>query len=94
MKDENKTRAQLIEELTDLRRSQERAEHLNLALRTIRAVNQSIVNDIRLDVATNMLRLDMKFFDKRQTGELLSRLANDVALSQRSLSLLLRRGAE
>ena len=94
MKDENKTRAQLIEELTDLRRSQERAEHLNLALRTIRAVNQSIVNDIRLDVATNMLTLDMKFFDKRQTGELLSRLANDVALSQRSLSLLLRRGAE
>jgi len=54
----------------------------------IQWVTQSTVNDIRFDVASHMLRQDMKFFDRQRAGELLSRLSNDVAKTRLSLSMV------
>jgi ATP-binding cassette, subfamily B, bacterial MsbA len=54
----------------------------------IQWVSQSTVNDIRVDVASHLLRQDMKFFDRQRAGELLSRLSNDVAQTKKSLSLI------
>ncbi len=44
------------------------------------------VADIRIDVYTHLQELPLSFYAERRTGELVSRLTNDVALLQQSLT--------
>ena len=44
------------------------------------------VADIRIDVYTHLQELPLSFYAKRRTGELVSRLTNDVALLQQALT--------
>ena len=49
-------------------------------------VGEHAVADIRIDVYTHMQELPLSFYAERRTGELVSRLTNDVALLQQSIT--------
>ncbi|MGE7602146.1 ABC transporter ATP-binding protein [Peribacillus sp. NPDC097675] len=49
-------------------------------------VGQKAIMDIRNGLYDHIQKLDMKFFDKNRTGDLMSRLTNDVNLLQQLIS--------
>ncbi|MFF2587229.1 ABC transporter ATP-binding protein [Peribacillus butanolivorans] len=49
-------------------------------------VGQKAIMDLRNSMYEHIQRLDMKFFDKNRTGDLMSRLTNDVNLLQQLIS--------
>ena len=49
-------------------------------------VGEHAVADIRIDVYSHMQELPLSFYAERRTGELVSRLTNDVALLQQSIT--------
>ncbi|CEG31553.1 ABC transporter-like protein [Peribacillus simplex] len=49
-------------------------------------VGQKAIMDIRNSMYEHIQTLDMKFFDKNRTGDLMSRLTNDVNLLQQLIS--------
>jgi subfamily B ATP-binding cassette protein MsbA len=51
-------------------------------------VTQATINDIRCALSAHLLTLDMKFFDRRKAGEIMSRLSNDVNQTRKSLALI------
>jgi ABC transporter fused permease/ATP-binding protein len=57
-------------------------------------LGERVVADLRLDLQRHLLRMDLDFFHRHRTGELLSRLADDVSRLQdlvgQDLSMLLR----
>jgi subfamily B ATP-binding cassette protein MsbA len=52
-------------------------------------VTGRIVVDLRTDVANNLLGLSLDFYDKKKTGDLLTRMTFDVKVAQGSVELLL-----
>ena len=52
-------------------------------------VSERSMRDIRLALYSRMVRLPMTFFDKRRTGELISRITADVSLLQDTFSVTL-----
>lgn len=52
-------------------------------------VTGRIVVDLRAGVADNLLGLSLDFYDKKKTGDLLSRMTYDVKVAQGSVELLL-----
>ncbi|NVJ87196.1 MAG: ATP-binding cassette domain-containing protein [Algoriphagus sp.] len=52
-------------------------------------VSERSMRDIRMALYGRMLRLPMTFFDKRRTGELISRITSDVSLLQDAFSVTL-----
>lgn len=52
-------------------------------------VSERSMRDIRLELYSRMLKLPMTFFDKRRTGELISRITSDVSLLQDTFSVTL-----
>lgn len=52
-------------------------------------VSERSMRDIRLALYSRMVRLPMKFFDTRRTGELISRITSDVSLLQDTFSVTL-----
>lgn len=52
-------------------------------------VSEQSMRDIRLALYSRMVRLPMTFFDKRRTGELISRITADVSLLQDTFSVTL-----
>ena len=49
-------------------------------------VGEHAVADIRIDVYTHLQELPLSFYAERRTGELVSRVTNDVALLQQSIT--------
>ena len=49
-------------------------------------VSQRVMADFRTHVFSHLHRLSLKFFAKRRTGELISRLMNDVGVIQKLLT--------
>ena len=49
-------------------------------------LGQKVVVDLRNDVYQHLQSLSLSFFEKRKTGDLLSRITNDVNIIQRSLT--------
>jgi subfamily B ATP-binding cassette protein MsbA len=49
-------------------------------------VGEHAVADIRIDVYTHLQELPLSFYAERRTGELVSRLTNDVALLQQAIT--------
>ena len=49
-------------------------------------VGEGVVADLRTKLYTHLLRLPVKFFDNRKTGEITSRLTSDVAVVQAAVS--------
>ena len=47
-----------------------------------RYVGQRVVHDIRNDLYTHLSSKSMSFFDRHQTGDLMSRVTNDVNMIQ------------
>ncbi|RAI84822.1 ABC transporter ATP-binding protein [Algoriphagus yeomjeoni] len=52
-------------------------------------VSEKSMRDIRLALYSRMVRLPMTFFDKRRTGELISRITSDVSMLQDTFSVTL-----
>jgi len=52
-------------------------------------VSERSMRDIRLSLYSRMVRLPMTFFDKRRTGELISRITTDVSMLQDTFSVTL-----
>ena len=52
-------------------------------------VSERSMRDIRLALYSRMVNLPMTFFDKRRTGELISRITSDVSLLQDTFSVTL-----
>ncbi|MBN3584718.1 ATP-binding cassette domain-containing protein [Algoriphagus aestuarii] len=52
-------------------------------------VSERSMRDIRMSLYSRMVRLPMTFFDKRRTGELISRITADVSLLQDTFSVTL-----
>mgnify|MGYP003641776267 FL=1 len=52
-------------------------------------VSERSMRDIRLALYSRMVRLPMTFFDKRRTGELVSRITSDVSMLQDTFSVTL-----
>ncbi|MFB9210835.1 ABC transporter ATP-binding protein [Echinicola jeungdonensis] len=52
-------------------------------------VSERSMRDIRLSLYNRMVHLPMTFFDKRRTGELISRITSDVSLLQDTFSVTL-----
>lgn len=52
-------------------------------------VSERSMRDIRLALYSRMVRLPMTFFDKRRTGELISRITTDVSMLQDTFSVTL-----
>jgi len=55
---------------------------------TAKYVTQAVINDIRCALSAHLLTLDMRFFDRRKSGEIMSRLSNDVNSTRKSLALI------
>jgi subfamily B ATP-binding cassette protein MsbA len=53
-----------------------------------RYVTSRIIIDIRNNLCRHILGLSMNFFNKKKTGELMSRLTNDVSITQSALEYL------
>lgn len=56
---------------------------------TFALVSERSMRDIRQALYSKLLRLPMTFFDKRRTGELISRITSDVSLLQDTFSVTL-----
>ncbi len=52
-------------------------------------VSERSMRDIRLSLYNRLVHLPMTFFDKRRTGELISRITSDVSLLQDTFSVTL-----
>lgn len=52
-------------------------------------VTENAMAGIRTDLYQRMIRLPMTFFDKNRTGDLISRISNDVSILQDTLSVTL-----
>ena len=52
-------------------------------------VTGRIVVDLRTGIADNLLGLSMDFYDKKKTGEILSRMTYDVKVAQGSVEVVL-----
>ncbi len=52
-------------------------------------VGQRIIADVRIDLYAHLQRLSLGYYDKTSTGELMSRITNDVNLIQGSVSGLI-----
>ncbi|WP_332912527.1 ABC transporter transmembrane domain-containing protein [Algoriphagus boritolerans] len=52
-------------------------------------VSEQSMRDIRLQLYSRLVRLPMTFFDKRRTGELISRITADVSQLQDTFSTTL-----
>ena len=52
-------------------------------------VSEKSMRDIRLSLYSRLVNLPMSFFDKRRTGELISRITSDVSLLQDTFSVTL-----
>jgi ABC transporter fused permease/ATP-binding protein len=52
-------------------------------------VSERSMRDIRISLYSRMVQLPMTFFDKRRTGELISRITSDVSLLQDTFSVTL-----
>ena len=52
-------------------------------------VSESSMRDIRIALYSKLVHLPMTFFDKRRTGELISRITSDVSLLQDTFSVTL-----
>lgn len=53
---------------------------------TIKLAGQRAVQDIRNDLYGNTIRKDMAFFNKQATGELISRMSNDIGMMQEGMA--------
>ncbi len=53
---------------------------------TMTRIGQSIISDIQNRVLTHLLSLDLDYFHKRNSGDLLSRFTNDVSLMRNSVA--------
>ena len=53
---------------------------------SIKLAGQKAVQDIRNDMYSNNVRLDMAFFHKKSTGELMSHLTNDIGAMQEGIA--------
>jgi ATP-binding cassette, subfamily B, bacterial MsbA len=49
---------------------------------TIKLAGQKAIQDIRNDLYSNTIRKDMAFYNKQATGELMSRMTNDIGMMQ------------
>ncbi|HEX9116843.1 MAG TPA: ABC transporter ATP-binding protein [Anaerolineae bacterium] len=49
-------------------------------------IGEGVIYDLRLALYTHMQRMSLRFFTKTKTGELMSRLNNDVGGAQRAIS--------
>lgn len=56
---------------------------------TFALVSERSMRDVRSALYSRLLRLPMTFFDKRRTGELISRITSDVSLLQDTFSVTL-----
>lgn len=61
-----------------------------IRLFVMKYVSISIARDIRAELYENMLRRPVTFFERRNVGDLMSRLSNDVSQVKQSLSVGLR----
>ena len=52
-------------------------------------VSERSMRDIRISLFSQLLQLPMTFFDKRRTGELISRITTDVSMLQETFSVTL-----
>ncbi len=59
-----------------------------LGLTVGRLVQLRVLNDIRVQVYRHLMGLSLKFYHRQKTGDLLSRLTNDLLLTQRILNFL------
>lgn len=50
------------------------------------AVGEGVIYDLRVDLYTHLQRMSLRFFTHTKTGELMSRLNNDVVGAQRAIS--------
>jgi subfamily B ATP-binding cassette protein MsbA len=53
---------------------------------TMTRIGQSIISDIQNRVLSHLLSLDLDYFHKRNSGEILSRFTNDVSLMRNSVA--------
>ena len=53
---------------------------------TMTRIGQSIISDIQNRVLAHLMSLDLEYFHKRNSGELLSRFTNDVSLMRNSVA--------
>ncbi len=53
---------------------------------TMTRIGQSIISDIQKRVFNHLMHLDLEFFHKNNSGELLSRFTNDIALMRNSVA--------
>lgn len=53
---------------------------------TIKLAGQKAIQDIRNEVYANTVRLDMAFFNRRSTGELMSHATNDISAMQEGVA--------
>ena len=53
---------------------------------TIAYAGENAIADIRIDVYTSLQRLSLKFYADHRTGEIVSRLTNDVSLLQQAIT--------
>lgn len=49
-------------------------------------IGQDIVRQLRLEVLRHMLSLELDFFNKMRTGELISRISNDISIIRQAVS--------
>ncbi|MFW2331379.1 MAG: ABC transporter ATP-binding protein [Nitrospinota bacterium] len=60
-----------------------------LASSLMQIVGQLAVRNIRNELHSNMQKLSLSFFNSRKTGEIISRITNDVQLLQEAVSIVL-----
>jgi subfamily B ATP-binding cassette protein MsbA len=53
---------------------------------TLKLAGQKAIQDIRNDVYQSTIRKDMSFFNRQATGELMSRMSNDIGMMQEGMS--------
>ncbi|MEI6207723.1 MAG: ABC transporter ATP-binding protein [Desulfuromonadales bacterium] len=56
---------------------------------SLKLAGQKAIQDIRNDLYNSSIRLDMAFFNRHSTGELMSHVTNDIALMQDGMSQVL-----
>lgn len=53
---------------------------------TIKLAGQKAIQDLRNDLYSSTIRKDMTFFNKQATGELMSRMTNDIGMMQEGMA--------
>jgi len=53
---------------------------------TIKLAGQKAIQDIRNDLYSNTIRKDMAFYNQQATGELMSRMTNDIGMMQEGMA--------